>query len=158
MTAKRGSRHPRIATLIDMIPLAGPWSAADREQWFTSARHDFNLVFGVVEPQAYGGPAGGGIASSGQAQQGVPLYVIKADGSAYCDGKPMALRDLPADCTFHDKRGEIDDAKHAWQTIVWADVGAAPPTMPRPSGLKLQARQSGGVIRSTSEEEAGVLT
>lgn len=41
--------HPRIVTLIDMIPLSGPWPAADRDQWINSALHDFNLVFGSAD-------------------------------------------------------------------------------------------------------------
>jgi hypothetical protein len=131
MTKRR--HHPRIATLIDMIPREGPWP--EREQWFTSARHDFNLVFGVVdEPQRSREemialiPAAVREAVAHEQFKPRPgdaiadcFYEIAADGFATRDGIAIDPHEVPPGTIILDYRPQ---PANEFNPIMWKGTGA----------------------------------
>jgi hypothetical protein len=155
---------PLLAALVATWPEPGkPFPAAEREASIAMQRNAWDVVFGPVERPTAGQlrrenwEAGQRVDDAARIA-GPKLYVIKEDGSAHCDGLPMALKDLPQTVTFIDKRGAFDDQKFAWESILWADIGAVPPGTARPAGLTLAPKTAGDKLRANGSDDVEVLT
>jgi hypothetical protein len=135
-------KHDRLlAALIAKLPKEiVQWSRADRIAWLRMMAMAFDVVYGpcggvrIVLEEARDDtadqtattppPASAEATPPGATQR----FYVDRDGFAMGDGRPIAMKDLPAGATLWDERAGIECGDVT--AILWRDIGTARQGLP----------------------------